>query len=375
MKVSFLCENVNKKISIVNHAVSSRSQLPILLNFLFKAEKGKFTISATDLEIGIEAIIPASIEEEGSITVPAKTFYDLLSSIDKGKVILKTEENNLIFEGNKIRTIFQTIKADEFPKIYEEKGDEIGVFTKEVLEKEIPGVVFSASQDSGRPALSGVLFGRTKNLPAGRQGKKGEFYMVATDGYRLSLKKGGVGDGDEDKILVPSRILRELAQLKDGGSVSVRVSPKSNQIIFEQEDIVLVGRLIEAEFPNYQKIIPQDYSTKAVIDRKDFLSAVKTCAVFARETANIIKLSIQKNKVVVSASAPSVGETTIEVDAVMEGEENEIAFNVRYVLEFLSNTDGEKIIFEMSGPLNSGVFKIEGEPNYLHIIMPIRVQG
>src|SRR3989344_5770840 len=176
MKVSFLCENVNKKISIVNHAVSSRSQLPVLLNFLFKAEKGKFSISATDLEIGVEAVIPASIEEEGAITVPAKPFYDLLSSIDKGKVVLKTEGSNLLFEGSKIKTIFQTIKADEFPTIYEEKGDEIGVFTNEVLEKEIPGVVFSASADSGRPALSGVLFGKTKNLSAGRQGKKGGFY-------------------------------------------------------------------------------------------------------------------------------------------------------------------------------------------------------
>lgn len=368
MKVSFLCENVNKKISIVNHAVSGRSQLPVLLNFLFKAEKGKFSISATDLEIGIEAIIPASIEEEGSITVPAKTFYDLLSSIDKGKVVLRTEGSNLLFEGNKIKTVFQTIKSDEFPKIYEEKGEEIGVFTNEVLEKEIPEVVFSASQDSGRPALSGVLFGKTKN-------KKGGFYMVATDGYRLSFKKNSGGDDDGEKYLIPARVLRELALLKDGGNVSVRVSPKSNQVIFEQEDVIMVGRLIEAEFPNYQKIIPQDYSTKVIVDRKDFQSAVKTCAVFARETANIIKLSIQKNKIVVSASAPSVGETTTEVDASVEGEENEIAFNVRYVLEFLSNTDGEKIIFEMTGPLNSGVFKIEGEPSFLHIIMPIRVQN
>ena len=199
--------------------------------------------------------------------------------------------------------------------------------------------------------------------------------MVATDGYRLSFKKDTGGEENEEKFLMPSRILRELALLKDGGSVSVRVSSKSNQIIFEQEDVIMVGRLIEAEFPNYQKIIPQDYSTKVIVDKKDFQSAVKTSAVFARETANIIKLSIQKNKIIVSASAPSVGETTIEVDAVVEGEENEIAFNVRYVLEFLSNTDGEKIIFEMTGPLNSGVFKIEGEPNYLHIIMPIRVQG
>ena len=144
--------------------------------------------------------------------------------------------------------------------------------------------------------------------------------------------------------------------------------------MIDQEDLVISGRLIEAEFPNYQKIIPTDFSSRIVMDKEEFLSAVKTCSIFARESANIIKFSLNKKKLVVSASAPSVGETTIDVEAVLEGEENEIAFNGRYVLEFLSNTQGEKIIIEMSGPLNPGVFKIEGDPDYLHIIMPIRVQ-
>jgi DNA polymerase-3 subunit beta len=366
MRVSFLCENVNKKLSFVNHAVSNRAQLPILLNFLFKAGGGKLTVSATDLEIGIEATLAANIEEEGSVTVPAKTFFEILSAINKGKVILYTKENNLHFETDKIKTTFQTIKADEFPKIYEEKGEKVGEVSSEMASTVLPSVVFSAALDTGRPALSGVLLGKTK-------GKNNNFFMAATDGFRMSLKKDSE-EIEEKEYLVPSRILREIISLKEESGFSIFVSGKNNQIIFEQDDLLISGRLIEDKFPNFQKIIPQDFSLKAVVDREELLQAVKTCSVFAREAANIVRFSLEKNKIIISASAPSLGETSVEVEAVLEGEENEIAFNARYVLEFLSNVVSEKIIFEMTGPLNPGVFKIEKDPSYLHIIMPIRVQ-
>lgn len=366
MKVSFLCENVNKKISLVNHAVSTRSQLPVLLNFLLKAEGGKFKISATDLEIGIEAEIPASIEEEGSITVPAKLFYELISGVGKGKASLYTEGESLHLNTDKIKTTFQTIKAEEFPKIYEEKGEKLGVLGKEDIEKNLPAIVFSASTDSGRPALSGVLI---------EKDSKKNLSMVATDGYRLSVRrKSKLNEEEGEKFLVPARIIKEIALLKEEGDVSIYVSKESNQVLVEQGGIILTGRLIEAVFPNYQKIIPEDYSSKIIVEKEEFLSAVKTCAIFARETANIIKFSLEKKKLVVSSRAPSVGETIVDIEAMLEGEENEIAFNSRYVLDFLTNTVGEKVIFEMTGPLNSGAFKIEGDPDFLHIIMPIRIQ-
>lgn len=367
MKISLLCENVNKKISLVNHAVSTRSQLPVLLNFLLKAEKGRFIISATDLEIGIEVEIPAGIEEDGAITIPAKLFYELVTGVGKGKATLYTEGETLHLDTEKTKTTFQTIKADEFPSIYEEKGELIGSLGREEIEKNIPGIVFSASLDTGRPALSGVLMGKDKNK---------SFFMVATDGYRLSIRKEtSLDEEDGDKYLIPARIIKELALLRDEGDVSIYISQKSNQVLMEQGGTVLAGRLIEAEFPNYQKIIPDDYSSKIVIDKEEFLSAVKTCSIFARETANIIKFSLEKKKLVISSSAPSAGETTVDVEAVFEGEENEIAFNARYILDFLANTGGEKVVIEMTGPLNPGAFKIEGDPDFLHIIMPIRVQS
>ena len=373
MRVSFLSENINKKISFVNHAVSNRSSLPVLLNLLLLAKKGKFFISATDLEIGIEINIPASIEEEGGITVPAKTFYELLGNIPKGKIVLYTKNNSLFFETDKIKTVFQTISPEEFPKIYDEKGDKIATIDSKTLESDLPKVVLAASQDSGRPALSGVLIKKEE--------RGGDFLIVATDGYRLSLKKGWggekqVGKKDHGFLLVPARLIRELVSVKDWAKdIGVYSSAGNNQILFFLEDAVLAGRLIEAEFPNYEKIIPSDFSTRAIIEKEGFQKAVKTCSIFARESANIVKLSLEKGKIVISASAPSLGETSIEVDAVIEGEENEIAFNARYLLEFLASVGSEKIIFEMTGPLTPGVFKLDDDKDFLHIIMPIRIQG
>ena len=377
MRVSLLSEHLQKKILFVNHAISARSQLPILLNFLITATKGKLSISATDLEVGIITDVPAKIDGEGSVTVPAKTFTELTGTIPLDKITLETQEEGLVLTGEKTKTVFQTSPAEEFPKLYEEKGRQVLTLKKETISKDFSKVVFAASPDSERPALSGVLI---------KEGKDG-FSLVATDGYRLSLKKHALKNvkknpparGTEGPIslLVPSRVIRELIQMEkdvEGGDVMVYSSAEKNQIIFSTSDTTLIGRLIEAEFPNYEKIIPQDSSTKTVFQREDIQRAIKAGYVFARQTAGIIKISIKKDKIIVSANAPSVGKNTIEVDAKTTGEENDIAFNARYLLDFLSNTTSEEISFEMTGPLNPGVFREEDDSSFLHLIMPIRVQ-
>jgi len=374
MRVSLLSENLQKKILFVSHAVSSRSQLPTLLNFLIEAEKGKLSISATDLEIGIIAEVPAKIEKEGRTTVLAKTFLELLATTSSDKITLETTGEGLKQTGEKTETIFQTMPAEEFPKLYEKKGRQVMTLKKKVAEKDFLKVVFAASLDSERPALSGVLI---KEEGDG-------FLLVATDGYRLSLKKQALQSVKKEKgaepisMLVPSRVIRELIQMeKDAEESEVKVYAQAgkNQIIFSQEETTLVGRLIEAEFPNYEKIIPTDFSTKTIFEREDLQRAIKSAYVFARQTVGIVKLAIKKDKIIVSANAPSVGKNTIEVEAKTTGEENEIAFNARYLLDFLSNASSETISFEMTGPLNPGVFKELEDPYYMHLIMPIRVQS
>lgn len=373
MKVSLISDNLQKKILFANHAISTRSQLPILLNFLIEAKQGRLIISATDLEIGIIIDIPAKTEKEGSTTVSAKTLVEIIGTISSGKINLETTQEGLVLTGEKEEAIFQTVPAEEFPKLYEEKGKQIMILARETIVRDFSKVVFAASPDSERPALSGVLIKEEKD----------GFLLVATDGYRLSLKKHALKNAKKTQIeeqvsmLVPSRIIKELIQMEkeaEGEDVKVYASKEKNQIIFSQNDTTLIGRLIEAEFPNYEKIIPTDFSTKAIFERESLQRAVKAGYVFARQTAGIIKLSIEKDKVLVSANAPSVGKNLIEVDAKTTGEENEIAFNARYLLEFLSNSVGETISFEMTGPLNPGVFKEIDDPSFMHLIMPIRVQ-
>lgn len=365
--VKVLLENLKASLSLAQHGVSSRSQLPVLLNFLLEAKKEGLFVSSTDLELGINIKIPAKIESEGEITVTAKTFFDFLSNIGSEKITLKQEGTMLELTAEKVHSKFPTIPATEFPKLYQTKGKLAGEFKKEDFDKQVSRVVFAASLDSGRPALSGLLI---------KSEEKG-ISLVATDGYRLSLKEGfsdsaGKGVG---QLLLPARVLKELVGIKEQGMIKLYTSEENNQVVFEIGDVSLVGRLIEAEYPEYQKIIPQDFGTKAVFNREDAASAVRACSVFAREAANIVKMTIGKDKIIFSSSASSVGENEIEVEAKIEGEENEIAFNVRYLLDFFSSVDDDEVSFEMTGPLSPGVFRLGKDKDFLHLIMPIRVQG
>jgi len=376
MKATVLSDSLKQRLPTVFHAISGRSQLPVLLNFLIEAKSGFLTISATDLEIGIVTKIGAKIEKEGKITVPAKTFFDLISNISEEKLTLEARETTLELKGEHLKATFPTMPAGEFPEmpagefpeIVSDKGKKLASLNKNALFESIAKVSFAASVDSGRPALSGVLLKK----------EAGGITLVATDGYRLSLKKKITltNESLSENLLVPSRILKELLFLRESGEdFDLYVSEKANQIILETKSTILTARLIEAEYPDYQKIIPEDYETKAIFNKEEAQNAVKACSVFAREAANIIKVSLKKGKIVFSSSASSVGENEIEIESKVEGEENEIAFNSRYLLDFLNAVTEEIIELQMTGPLNPGVFKTEKDKDYLHIIMPIRVQN
>lgn len=365
MRAVFLSDNFKDHLSFLNQAVSSRATLPILVNFLIETKKGKIVISATDLEIGAAAETPANIEEEGAITAPAKTLSDLLSSLND-KITLEAKNGTLNVLSNKARASLATTPPDDFPKLYEDKGEEVATLTRDAIEKELRSVVFAASQDLSRPVFSGVLI----------KPEKDGLLLVATDAHRLSqrliksqsVKKSGL----KEPIIVSARAIRALLAGKGNEEISVFVSHKNNQVVFSSGDRTLVGRLLEGEFPQYEKIIPQDFSVKAEFDKNEMEEALKISSIFARDSANIVRFSLSKNKITVSSSGDT-GQDSVDVEAKIEGEENEIAFNGRYVLDFLANIDSEKIKFEMSGPLNPGVFKTQ-DPSFMHLIMPIRVK-
>lgn len=368
MKVTLLTANMQKALSLLNHAVSQKNQLPILSTILLEATTEDIVLRSTDLEIGIETHVTATVESEGSMCIPAKPFTELVNSLSDESITLEAKEQSLHVQSKRTKSVFQIMSKDEFPSLYEEKGEKIATLEGKDITKGLQPVIFAASQDTSRPALSGILMKRTDD----------GFLLVATDGYRLSLKQYTIAGvtSEEQQYVIPARFFRELAMLKDDlKTIELYVASGSNQILFAQGGTVIVGRLIEADFPPYEKIIPSDFSVRVTFEREELQQAVKICSIFAKDAANIIKLSLKKDHIVVSSQSVSVGENTVNVEAQLHGEENEIAFNARYLHDVLGNIDAKEITFDMMGPLNPGVFRVANDESFLHLIMPIRVQG
>ncbi len=363
MRVTVLAETLQKKLSFVVRAISSRNQLPILSSVFIEAKDGFIRFCTTDLEIGIETNFPAEVEIEGSVAVPAKLFFELANSLPQERITLFTEGSGFHVVSTKIKTLLPQMPKEEFPILYGEKGDKVFSLLGKEFKKHFAKVVFSTSSETTRPALSGIYIKQSEELTT----------IVATDGYRLSLNMiQGEKFNITTPVIVPARLIREAFTLGEDGIIEFYLFNRDKQVLFIHDNDILIGRLIDAEFPNYEKIIPSDLSTKATMDREVLLHAVKTCAIFARESANVVIFSIRKNTIIVSAKAPATGENTVEVEALVNGEANEIAMNAKYILDLLNNVQEEQITFEMSGPLNPAIFSSPQAPHFLHMIMPIR---
>ncbi len=370
MKVVCLQENLHKAVSLISRVSPTQAQLPVLLNTLIKTKKDSLFLWGTDLELGVGIEVMAKIEEEGETTVPVKTLSDLLSILPPEKLEIISDGKKTEIKTKNHRASFIGIPASEFPQIKTKKGKGLIFSDLEEFKKSIKQVVFATAVDETRPVLSGVLF----------EIENGECTMVATDGYRLSLKKIKLQNNQSlnKKMIIPGKTLRELVfifdRAGDSGILEFFSSDEENQIELWVSSDVLVSRLLEGEFPDYHKIIPQKTDTRVEVDKEELMRCIKAAAVFARGGTNIINLTIGQDAIVVSANSPQVGETSSRLEAVVKGDDNKIAFNSRFLLEFLSSIDAGEIIFEMTGPLNPGVFRIKDDDSFFHLIMPIRIQ-
>lgn len=369
MKFSCLQENLSRGLSFVNRFVSPRPQLPVLANILFSASEGKLRLGATNLESGITLEVGAKVEKDGEITVPAKTLVELIGQLPADKIDLSLEESNLKIECQKYRATISGLPAAEFPPLPRTTGKPTLSFKSEEIFLPISQVAFAAAQDESRPILSGVkIFGGEKGL-----------VLAATDGFRLSVSKlAKTSLSSPIDLVLPARTLFEVVRIlneEKEKELGLEITKETNQVIFGLPNIDIVCRLLEGQFPNFEKIIPEGFTTQAILSREEFLAAIKTASIFAREAANVIKFQVLDNKFRISANAPQVGENITELEVQTKGEGGEIAFNSRFLQDFLSVVSQEEISFEMTGPLSPGVFRVVGDESFLHVIMPVRVQG
>lgn len=366
MHIKLLQENFLRALTKVSRVVPSRPQIPILQNIKLVAKKDGVELTATNMETSETVWIGGKVEKEGEVCVVSKTLFEFVASLPTETVTIMQKEETLRVSCGGFQATLPTISTAEFPPTPTLVKSETGEVEKELLDKTLASVLFSAATDEGRPVLTGV-----KILIDGDDAR-----LVATDGYRLSIKRVSLAAKTLSGVIIPARALSEVVKLgleeKEEKTIQIGLAGEK-QVGFIVGDTTLLTRLLDGEYPNFERIIPKTFTTRALIDKEPFLRAVRSAAIFARDNANIVRLSLDKQKIIVSANAPQVGENKIELESKIDGEGGDIAFNSRFLIDFLTNFSEDEFLFEMTGALNSGVFKPVKDDSYLHIIMPVRV--
>lgn len=374
MKAIVTQQHLAHGLNIVSRAVSPRSTLPVLANVLVATDEGRLRLSATNLELGITCWIPAQIQEEGSVTVPARTLVDLVSTFPPDNVNLsldvRTQTINLVCNSS-VHDI-KGIDAQDFPPMPVPdlaEGVELNLADfKEMIQQ----VAFAASMDEARPVLQGVKMEVTEDL----------ITLAATDGFRISVRKQPLANPIKENfsIIIPARAMSELARISGDSdkSVTMVVPQGRGQVIFHLKDTELVSQLIDGNFPDFRAIVPKSFKTSTVVSTPAFLKACKQAEIIAREGNNVIRLDILPEesgpgRVEISAQTEETGKSDIKVEATIEGSGLLIAFNVKFLREVLDVVRAPNVALETNANNTPGVIHPVGDENFVHVIMPMHL--
>ena len=374
MKVQVLQENLQRGLAVVGRAVAARSTLPITANVLVATDAGRLRLSATDLDIAISAWVGAKIDEEGATTVPARLITDFVAQLPPSTVAIEVPDRGrqVHLECSRNESTIHAMDAEDFPRV-PSIADGVAIsLDPKVLKRAIDRVEFAAASDDSRPVLTGVSI----------KSDGTRLTLAAADGFRLAVSDIELESEPAEPIdlIVPARAMRELARLiaEIAEPVELRVNAQRTQVLFALTDVELVAQLIQGTFPNYNQLIPAEWSTRTTVGVDEFKREARIAAIFARDGSGIVRLQVfpdngSRGRVVVSARADEIGDNQGEIDAAVEGEASKIAFNSRYLQDVLNALSGD-VALETTSPSSQGVFRPVGEGDYVHVVMPMFVQ-
>ena len=372
MIVSVLQENLARSLNIVTKAVDSNPPLPVLANVLLETEDSRLKISATNLELSISVWIGAKVEQTGSITLPARTYSELVSSLSPERVDMRLDAATHTVH---LRCGVQTanirgIDADEFPPINHNESADLQV-QGESLREMINQTAFAAAREQNRPILTGVFL----------QLEGPTMTMAAADGYRLAVRTAEIGASFDERqdMVVPARTMSEVARIiEDDQEVGIALPAQSNSVTFFAPNVVISSQLLEGRFPDFASIIPRSFVTSTVMYTHDLLVVCQRAEIFARDNANSANLRVkpalnpgEPAEVLIEGKSAERGDSEGMLDATAEGEPLDISFNIRYLIDVLRVINEERVVFQSNGPENPGVLKPENRDDFTHVIMPM----
>jgi len=377
MRLTVQKEDMLYAVNAVGRAVSNKNTLPILNGIMLEAlegQPGKLVLRGTDLELAMECLIDAEVEQAGKIVPPGRYLQELVRHLPEGPITLAsegTEELHLCYEQSEIS--IRCFDPEEFPALPTAEGDLKGQISIPIFRRMVKQVSIAAATDEVRPLFTGILI----------ELKQAELVMVASDTHRLALAVGGWQGEGEGKIILPSRTMQEIARLAVGDEGIIEITASRNQAYFKLENITFASRVISGQYPDYHQVLPaaELYNCHAVIKRDKLVEALERASLLSRDTArgkaNIVCLNWRGEGLLLTAEAPDVGRIHEDLPAMLTGEEIEASYNARYLLDALKVMDEERVAFHLTGATTPGIILPDGveqsESPYTYLVLPVRV--
>jgi DNA polymerase III subunit beta len=369
--------NIDKEIFLkalarVQGVVEKRNTIPILANVLIEADHSTMHLTATDLEVGMRASYPATVFNPGRITVSAKKLFEIIKELPEKEVSFKSKENCWI-EIKCGKSIFNIVglSAEEFPAF--PKGDNTNflsistVLLKEMIEK----TSFAQSSDESKYNLAGIFFNSVQ------KNEKNYLKMVATDGHRLSLIEKEIDrdhlDSLKNGVIFPRKGLAELKKIIDETSENIDIGFIDNSAIIKKDQIVIIMRLVDGDFPDYNRVIPKDNTNIAIVKRDIFLHALRRMSILSSEKSRGVKVVLKEGLLELSSSNPEFGEARENMEMQYTGPELSIGFNARYLLDVLNTQESDFIKISIKDNLAPGLITTTLDDGYLAVVMPMRL--
>jgi DNA polymerase III subunit beta len=378
MKLSISKTQLLLGLQRVQNVVERRTTMPILSNALLKTEPNGLSLSATDLEVGIQSILPGEILEQGSITVKARSLLDIVRELPDTTIHLQTKENSrLEITANKSVFNILGLPAEDFPEVPGFSSEEQQQFVRmngTAVMAMLDKTLYAASTDEARYHLNGVFFETLEDKD------KRLFRMVATDAHRLSLVDNPEALFDENAwrlfkegVIVPRKGLHELRRLLAEGKDDFFVTIRGRMLFVKRDQIFLSMRLIEGKYADYRRIIPESSPDAISVDREGFLASLKRISLMSSDKSRSVTFSLTPGMLQLSSQSPELGDAKEEINVEYQGEELKIGFNSRYLIDALSTLDGDKVLLEIKGKQNPGVIRSSEGANHTNVVMPMRI--
>ncbi len=373
MKIQVEKKDLLNLLSKTQNIVEKRNTMPVLVNVLLQAEEGSLKVFATDLEVSLTDQIPAQVKEPGKVAASAKHLFDIIKELPDGVVQLNKKENNWL-EIRQNKSVFNIvgISAEEYPIFPSYSTQEFIKIEGDVLKEMIEKTIYSVSNDETRYHLNGVYLEKLD------QSGKSYYRMVATDGHRLSVVDRLIENSKGSTwpvqgVIIPRKGIHEIRKLLDQQNGEVEMAFEGAQLIIRQGTLILMIRLIEGKYPNYQKLIPQNLSRQVLVARDTLLSSLKRVSLLSNQKSKGVTLTLSPGKMEITSNNPELGDAKEEIEVGYEGDELKIGFNARYILDILNSLDDSNVQMELEGQLSPGLIRPRNDGSYTCVVMPMRI--